>query len=185
MVNSFKILAAVLVLLAIIAYGALGKRFSVLLRIKSAQTPQNESIVVEAIAAALVVIVATGYYITSKPDFGFVSGLGVALFFGGGLLQIFTKKHIGHGTLQDTFSTIPKEGAFRLVRHPSKTSLLLLLIGYCLALNSIWALILCLALFLPAVLFRIAQEEKVLAEQYDELWRAYAQDTKKLVPGLL
>jgi len=78
---------------------------------------------------------------------------------------------------------ISTTGPYAVVRHPMYSSNLVLAIGAPLALGSIWAELVVLA-FLPALVFRILDEEKVLAEQLDG-YIDYCKKVKfRLIPGV-
>jgi protein-S-isoprenylcysteine O-methyltransferase Ste14 len=70
------------------------------------------------------------------------------------------------------------------IRHPNKAALLLILIGLCFALGSIWARAVLVFLFVPSLLYRISQEERALLDQFGDRWMAYKEDTKRIIPGV-
>lgn len=74
-----------------------------------------------------------------------------------------------------------RRGPYRLLRHPSYTGLLMTFLGFALCLGN-W---LSLAAMLPvilALLWRIQVEERVLAAAFPDRYRAYASETKRLIP---
>lgn len=73
-------------------------------------------------------------------------------------------------------------GPYRWVRHPSYSGLLLVLLGLCGVLDSELALFCILGPTLPVLLWRIAIEERALAQAFGATWTDYARRTKRLIP---
>lgn len=76
-------------------------------------------------------------------------------------------------------------GPYQLVRHPSYTGLLLILIGLGLAVQSWGAIIVLLLLFGFALGYRIYVEEKVLISNLGNDYIEYMKRTKRLIPYVL
>jgi protein-S-isoprenylcysteine O-methyltransferase Ste14 len=75
-------------------------------------------------------------------------------------------------------------GPYRLIRHPSYTGLLMTALGVGIALGT-WLSI--PAVVLPPLIgfsLRIRHEERVLAAELGEPYRAYMQRTHRLIPGV-
>ncbi|BAY77497.1 isoprenylcysteine carboxyl methyltransferase [Nostoc linckia NIES-25] len=74
------------------------------------------------------------------------------------------------------------DGIYSLIRHPIYTSYILLFIGFCLMLQSLWGsgllLIVCVVWFGN----RIVIEEQMLEERFGEEYQSYSQQTKRLFP---
>jgi protein-S-isoprenylcysteine O-methyltransferase Ste14 len=78
---------------------------------------------------------------------------------------------------------VASTGPYAIVRHPMYSGALVLLIGTPLALGSWWALLV-LPIFLPILIFRILNEEKVLARDLPG-YAAYQQEVHyRLIPFL-
>ena len=77
-----------------------------------------------------------------------------------------------------------RTGAFRLLRHPSESGLLLLSLGACVLLGSVAGLAVWAFAVVPLALKRVAAEEALLARAFGAAWRAYADSTDRLAPGL-
>ncbi len=84
----------------------------------------------------------------------------------------------------DSQQAVIASGPYRWVRHPSYTGLLLIVAGFGLATGYWLALAVCLALPLPALLWRIRVEEAELTRVLGDRYRAYQAHTRRLVPGL-
>ena len=74
------------------------------------------------------------------------------------------------------------EGIYSSVRHPIYTSYILLFLGFCITLQSLWGLGLLVAVCLIWFGNRIGIEEQMLVEQFGEEYRSYCQTTKRLFP---
>ena len=79
---------------------------------------------------------------------------------------------------------IVDRGPYRLVRHPSYTGILLIALGYGLALGNWLSVVILLVIPLGTMLRRIAVEEATLTEVIGQPYIAYKERTKRLVPGL-
>ncbi len=110
---------------------------------------------------------------------GVLGGLGIALFLGGLL-------NLGSSLTPMPYpregSELRTDGFYRLVRHPVYGGIILGVTGYCLALGSVWNLIIPVLIF---VLFdrKASVEEKWLTERYPE-YPTYATSRRKLIPWL-
>jgi protein-S-isoprenylcysteine O-methyltransferase Ste14 len=85
----------------------------------------------------------------------------------------------------DPDQAVVSTGPYRWVRHPSYSGLLLIVTGFGLAAGNWFALAACVALPLPALLWRIHVEEAELTAVLGDRYRAYrAQTGKRLIPGV-
>jgi protein-S-isoprenylcysteine O-methyltransferase Ste14 len=75
-------------------------------------------------------------------------------------------------------------GPYRLIRHPSYTGLLTLELGLGLMLGTWLSIPACLLPPLIAFAIRLVTEERVLARELGEPYRAYMQRTDRLIPGV-
>jgi protein-S-isoprenylcysteine O-methyltransferase Ste14 len=75
-------------------------------------------------------------------------------------------------------------GPYRILRHPSYTGLLVLLIGFGIALGNWLSLLALFALPLAAILLRIRAEEAALSNALGERYTNYAARTDRLIPGI-
>jgi len=76
-------------------------------------------------------------------------------------------------------------GPYRLVRHPSYTGLLLILVGLGLAVQSGWAVLVLLLLFGMAIGYRMYVEEQALVSELGDEYVKYSKSTKRLIPYVL
>ncbi len=188
MVNMIKVLIAVTILILIISIGMLGKKLIRALIFKTAKTESNESIVLEWVTGILVVGLSFAYYLNQQPESDITMWIGVVVYFLGWMLQLFARRQLYDDKsfeerLKSGFEAA-QMGLYAKIRHPSKAALLLIMIGLCFALGSIWALAVLLFLFFPSILYRISQEERALMDQFGDRWMSYKEDTKRIIPGV-
>lgn len=76
------------------------------------------------------------------------------------------------------------EGIYGLVRHPIYTSYILLFVGFCAMLQSLWGFGLLLAVCTVWFGNRIGIEERMLSERFGDDYQSYCHQTKRLFPYL-
>lgn len=74
------------------------------------------------------------------------------------------------------------EGVYGFVRHPIYTSYILLFVGFCTMLQSLWGLGLLLAVCIVWFGNRIGIEERMLLDRFGDEYQSYCQQTKRLFP---
>ncbi len=77
---------------------------------------------------------------------------------------------------------IKQAGPYRFVRHPAYAGYLLAGLGLVLGYASVWGAAALLLLLVPAVLWRVQVEEKMLTARLGAQYGAYASKTKRLIP---
>jgi protein-S-isoprenylcysteine O-methyltransferase Ste14 len=122
------------------------------------------------------------------PPPGLVEVAGALFIAAGVLLRQRTATSLGrHFTVRVQTSVdhgLVESGPFRVLRHPSYTSLALVALGTALSLRSTLAVAATLLLWLPATLLRIAHEEAFLHRRFGESYARYAEHTWRLLPGI-
>jgi len=83
----------------------------------------------------------------------------------------------------DPDQAVVTTGPYKWIRHPSYAGLLLILAGLGLAIGNWLSAVACLALPLPALVWRIHVEEAELSRVLDGAYRAYQTRTARLIPG--
>lgn len=78
---------------------------------------------------------------------------------------------------------IVRSGAYRYLRHPAYTGMVLGNLGFVVALASPWGMAALLGLLLPAVTYRILVEESLLLSTLPE-YREFAKARKRFIPFL-
>lgn len=113
---------------------------------------------------------------------------GLALTMAGGALMIWAPMYLGR--YFSTRVTIQKDhklvtdGPFALVRHPRYAGCLYWGLGLPLAFLSLPGLVAAL-LYCLTFVWRIRDEERLLAAHFGEAWTAYAARTKRVLPNVL
>jgi protein-S-isoprenylcysteine O-methyltransferase Ste14 len=79
---------------------------------------------------------------------------------------------------------IVKGGPYRVLRHPSYTGLLMIMLGFGLAARTWLGTVATLFLFGSAIGHRIRVEEDALKKEFGEEYLDYAKKTKRLIPFL-
>lgn len=74
------------------------------------------------------------------------------------------------------------DGIYSFIRHPIYTSYILLFLGFCVMLQSLWGLGLLLTVCVVWFGNRIAIEERMLEERFGDEYQSYCQRTKRLFP---
>ncbi len=77
-----------------------------------------------------------------------------------------------------------QNGPYRIIRHPAYLGYLCMSLGVSLGYSSLGAVILFGVVLLPAMIFRIRVEEKILLASFGEPFKEYASRTKRLIPGI-
>jgi protein-S-isoprenylcysteine O-methyltransferase Ste14 len=75
-------------------------------------------------------------------------------------------------------------GPYRHIRHPSYTGLLLVVLGLGITLGTWLSILACLLPPLVGFVIRLLHEERVLARELGEPYRAYMRRTRRLIPGV-
>ncbi len=112
---------------------------------------------------------------------------GVLLYAAGFLAMHWPHAHLGR-LLSVQVAIQPEhrlvtDGPYRFLRHPRYAGILLFLSGFALLYRS-WPALCLVVLALLVLLWRIADEEALMREQFGAEWDDYARRTPRLVPGL-
>jgi len=79
---------------------------------------------------------------------------------------------------------VKQDGLYRLVRHPSYTGMLLMLVAVGLAMRNWIAFAIITVPTMLALFYRIHVEERALAEAFGPEYTAYCESTKRLIPAV-
>jgi protein-S-isoprenylcysteine O-methyltransferase len=114
--------------------------------------------------------------------------LGLAVFAAGLALRAWAVHELGRffkfTVVVQADHRVVDSGPYRLIRHPSYTGLLMAELGLGIALGTWLSIPLCLAPPLIGFSLRLTHEERVLADELGEPYRAYMRHTQRLVPGI-
>lgn len=113
--------------------------------------------------------------------------VGLVLVLAGGSLGLVAGRRLGRAL---TPTPVPiadaglrTDGAYRFVRHPIYSAVLLMVIGYVVAIGSAWSAA-CAVVLLAFFVLKSRWEDGLLHEQYGDEWASWAARTGALVPRL-
>ena len=113
---------------------------------------------------------------------------GVVVMWLGLALRVWAVAALG-GAFRTTVEVDPGQavvstGPYKWILHPSYTGLLLILLGFGLAVGNWLSLAACVVVPLPALVRRIHIEEAELNRVLGDAYRSYASDKARLIPRL-
>lgn len=115
-------------------------------------------------------------------------GLGAAVFTFGLGLRAWAVRELGRffkfTVVVQSDHRVVDTGPYRLIRHPSYTGLLTVELGLGIMLGTWLSIPACLLPPLIAFAIRLVSEERVLARELGEPYRAYIDRTDRLIPGV-
>jgi protein-S-isoprenylcysteine O-methyltransferase Ste14 len=131
--------------------------------------------------AVYYLILRTGVGVISvKGSFikGLLIVLGTVMILSGCIANISGRLHLGRNWANQIRiyqeQTLVQTGIYRLIRHPLYASIILMLYGGCMVYRNLYCFIAVTAIFVPFMVYRARQEEKLLTQifpQYDEYKR--------------
>ncbi len=125
--------------------------------------------------------------VISTPDIFF--WMGILLMCAGIALRLYAIRVLG-AFFTTTVAVAPEQivieaGPYRLIRHPSYTGLLIILLGFGLCLTNWLSLLVIIGCALIGLSYRIQVEEHVLQAQLGQQYQQYMRHTKRLIPFVL
>lgn len=78
--------------------------------------------------------------------------------------------------------TLVQHGPYRIVRHPAYAAYIIMSLGIAIGYSSLIGLLAVPILLLPALIYRINVEEKILSAEFGDQYNRYIQNTKRLIP---
>lgn len=122
------------------------------------------------------------------PRNAWMSFFGIGLIASGIALFIWARRTLGmnysgHVSVK-AGQTLVQSGPYRFIRHPAYLGYLWMALGISLGYSSLAGIFALLVLLLPALIYRINVEEKMLAGHFGDVYWRYAGTTKRLVPGI-
>ena len=126
------------------------------------------------------------YFATVQPRTAWMEAIGVGLVLLGSILFVWArrtlgKQYSGHVSVKKEQELV-QSGPYRIVRHPAYAGYLFMALGLALGYSSLLGFASTLLILLPATVYRIHVEDKMLAEHFGTQFDQYAQRTKRLLP---
>ncbi len=137
-----------------------------------------------AITSSIVLnIFGIAYY-----DAAWTSIIGIIGMAGGILMRLSAAKTLGRFytrilKITDNHQLV-EDGLYKYIRHPGYLADIILFVSAGIASRNLLCLFIILVTILPAYLYRISVEEKMLVGQFGDVYRSYQKRTARLVPGV-
>ena len=129
-----------------------------------------------------------GGFILSNPPNQFWLGFGIPLIIGGLVIRWIAILQLGSSFTVDVAinkaSTLKTDGIYERIRHPSYSGMLLVIVGFASAMNSIYSFLVLVVPVFVAVIYRVRIEESLLKKEFGDSYLKYSLETKKLIPWI-
>ncbi len=128
-----------------------------------------------------------GFFL-SKPMNQFWAGFGLPLIVGGLIIRWIAILQLGSAFTVDVAvnneAKLKTDGIYERIRHPSYSGVLLVVVGFASVMSSIYSFLVFVVPVFIAIIYRIRVEENLLNKEFGDSYLKYAEDTKKLIPGI-
>ena len=128
------------------------------------------------------------YFAIFQPRTTWMEAIGVGLVLLGSTLFVWARRTLGkhysgHVSVKKEQELV-QNGPYRILRHPAYTGYLLIALGLALGHSSLLGFVSTLLILLPATVYRIRVEDRMLAEHFGTQFEEYVRKTKRLLPGI-
>ena len=128
------------------------------------------------------------YFATFHPRTAWIESIGVGLVLFGSTLFVWARRTLGrhysgHVSVKKEQELV-QSGPYLIVRHPAYSGYLFMALGLALGYSSLLGFVSTLLILLPATIYRIRVEDRLLAEHFGTQFEEYARRTKRLLPGI-
>ena len=128
------------------------------------------------------------YFATFLPRTVWVETVGTGLVILGSILFVWARRTLGkhysgHVSVKKEQKLV-QSGPYRIIRHPAYAGYLLMAFGLALGYSSLLGFVTNLLILLPATVYRISVEDRILAEHFSTKFEKYIQKKKRLLPGI-
>ena len=128
------------------------------------------------------------YFATFLPRTVWVETVGTGLVILGSILFVWARRTLGkhysgHVSVKKEQKLV-QSGPYRIIRHPAYAGYLLMAFGLALGYSSLLGFVANLLILLPATVYRISVEDRILAEHFSTKFEKYIQKKKRLLPGI-
>ncbi len=185
---SYIVLAFILNAFAAIRIPEIGKE-----RPAEQTTLRKQHLTVVLLQVLSIAIVTVGPYcdrrdIAAMGDVDTLRAAGLCLYGAGFLLMHFAEAHLGKQFTMEVSihqgHTLVTDGPYRYIRHPRYLGIMLFSLGLSLVFRS-WLGLLCVALAILVLLWRIRDEDELMHREFSAEWEEYARRTARLIPRFL
>lgn len=151
------------------------------------KTREKESFWVIIVAYIICLGIMTGEFWKYPPNaMSYAGYAGIVLIFIGGILRILARQELDRFftfkvVIQEGHLLI-KRGPFKYIRHPTYLANIFIMLGLAIALQTTFGIIAVVVFFIPAVIYRIGAEEKLMYDEFGKEYLDYMGKTKKLIP---
>jgi protein-S-isoprenylcysteine O-methyltransferase Ste14 len=128
------------------------------------------------------------YFATFQPRTVWMESTGVALVLLGSTLFVWARRTLGrhysgHVSVKKEQELV-QSGPYRVIRHPAYAGYLFMALGLAFGYSSLSGFVSTLLILLPATVYRIRVEDKMLAEHFGTQFKKYTRKTKRMIPGI-
>jgi len=128
------------------------------------------------------------YFATFQPRTIWAEAIGIGLVLLGSSLFVWARRTLsrhysGHVSVKKEQELV-QSGPYRIIRHPAYAGYLLMAFGLVFGYSSLSGFVSTLLILLPATVYRIRVEDRLLAEHFGTQFDKYARKKKRLLPGI-
>jgi protein-S-isoprenylcysteine O-methyltransferase Ste14 len=128
------------------------------------------------------------YFATFQLRNAWMESIDVGLVLLGSILFIWARRTLGrhysgHVSVKKEQELV-QSGPYRIIRHPAYAGYLFMALGLALGFSSLSGLVSTLLILLPATVYRIRVEDRLLAEHFGAQFEEYARKKERLLPGV-
>jgi len=128
------------------------------------------------------------YFATFQLHSLWTEAIGVGLVISGSILFVWARRTLGrhysgHVSVKKEQELV-QSGPYHVIRHPAYAGYLFTALGLALGYSSLLGFVSTLLILLPATVYRIRVEDKMLTEHFGTQFEKYARKKKRLLPGV-
>jgi protein-S-isoprenylcysteine O-methyltransferase Ste14 len=128
------------------------------------------------------------YFATFQPRTVWMESIGWGLVLLGSILFVWARRTLGrhysgHVSVKKEQELV-QSGPYRIIRHPAYAGYLFMAFGLAVGYSSLLGFVSVLLILLPAAVYRIRVEDRLLAERFGTQFEEYVRKKKRLLPGI-
>ena len=109
--------------------------------------------------------------------------IGISMLLFGWARIVLGGMYSGHLQVK-TDHILVQQGPYRIIRHPAYAAYIIMGFGIAIGYSSLIGFLSIPLLLLPALIYRIFVEEKILSAEFGEQYKQYSNGTRRLIPGV-